>query len=127
MLTSEYVLLLMAVGGLLTLWAFVGGVFMGMNITYGGICWHGISLLVWTVYLAGFAPSALAFELILSWAPMAGGLFGFAFYAALSLVGGWVGQRLVPLLSADIFGRGPVWRWRLQPGDYPLIWSPATL
>ena len=126
MLTSEYVLLLMAIASFLTLWAFVGGVFMGMNVSYGGICWHGISLMVWAGYLAGFAASMLSFALIPPWFPQLGALSGAIFYLALSLFGGWIGQKLVPLLSADVFGRGPVWRWHLQPSDYPLIWSPAS-
>ena len=123
MLTSQGVILLVAAVSVVTLWASIGGVFMGLNVSYGGICWFGISLLVWAAYLSGFVASAASFSYVLPWSFDVGAILGVGFYTGLSVVGAWFGQKLVPLLSADVFGRGPVWRWRLQPNDYPLMWD----
>lgn len=121
MLASEDVALLIAAVCVITLWASLAGMFMGMNSVYGGMCWFGISLLVWAASALGLVASAVIFDLILpsSFDMVVG--FGLTFYTGLFVIGSWCGLKLVPLLSANVFGRGPVWRWRLRPEDYRLF------
>lgn len=121
MLTSQGVVLLMAAVAVVTLWAFIAGVFMGMNVTYGGICWHGIALLIYAAYFIGLGSAAVTFGFTLPWSANPSAWSGIAFYLILSCGGGWVGQQLVPWLSVDVFGRGPVWRRNLKPDDYALF------
>lgn len=111
----------------ITLWASVNGVLVGMNVTYSGILWTTMSFVVWVTYIGGVLVSAFAMGYLLTSPTNAATplLLGLLMFLIPFGIGVCIGEKLVPLLSADVVGRGPVWRWHLQPDDYPLIRSVA--
>ncbi|OGG50546.1 hypothetical protein A3C18_01325 [Candidatus Kaiserbacteria bacterium RIFCSPHIGHO2_02_FULL_54_11b] len=119
MYSELWVLLIVAAAVVFALWAIANGIFMGMNVVYGGICWFGISLVVWATFILGYTASTIVVGYLLG-SGERGYLVGFALFAVPWLAGLPIGNKLVPLLSVDVFGRGPVWRWRVTPND--VLW-----